>query len=43
MAPYEADAQIAYLVRKGYANFAVSEDSDLLAYQCNKVNVYMCT
>jgi exonuclease-1 len=37
MAPYEADAQIAFLLKKGYADFALSEDSDLLAYQCNKV------
>lgn len=41
MAPYEADAQIAYLVREGYADFAVSEDSDLLAYKCPKVNNYI--
>jgi exonuclease-1 len=31
VAPYEADTQIAYLVRKNYADFAISEDSDLLA------------
>ena len=31
VAPYEADSQIAYLVRKKYADFAISEDSDLLA------------
>jgi 5'-3' exonuclease len=37
MSPYEADAQITYLVNGGYADFAVSEDSDLLAYQCEKV------
>ncbi|CAB4033340.1 Exonuclease 1, partial [Paramuricea clavata] len=37
MAPYEADAQITFLVNKGYADFTVSEDSDLLAYQCKKV------
>ena len=40
MAPYEADAQITFLVNKGYADFAVSEDSDLLGYQCKKVYVY---
>jgi len=31
VAPYEADSQIAYLVRKNYADFAISEDSDLIA------------
>ena len=32
IAPYEADAQVAYLCRTGYVNFAISEDSDLLCY-----------
>mmetsp|Transcript_13781 Transcript_13781/g.11734 ORF Transcript_13781/g.11734 Transcript_13781/m.11734 type:complete len:283 (-) Transcript_13781:467-1315(-) len=32
IAPYEADAQVAYLCRKGYADIAMSEDSDLLCY-----------
>ncbi len=31
IAPYEADSQLAYLVRKNYADFAISEDSDLIA------------
>jgi len=31
VAPYEADSQIAYLIRKKYADFAISEDSDLIA------------
>jgi exonuclease-1 len=31
VAPYEADSQLAYLVRKKYADFAISEDSDLIA------------
>jgi len=34
VAPYEADSQIAYLVRTGYADMAISEDSDLIAYGC---------
>ena len=34
VSPYEADSQIAYLVRTGYADFAISEDSDLIAYGC---------
>ncbi len=37
VAPYEADAQIAFLVREGYAAAAVTEDSDLLAYECPQV------
>lgn len=32
VAPYEADAQIAYLVKHCYADIAISEDSDLLTY-----------
>ena len=31
VAPYEADSQLAYLVRKKYADFVISEDSDLIA------------
>ena len=34
IAPYEADAQMAYMVKEGIANFAVTEDSDLIAYGC---------
>ena len=37
VAPYEADAQIAYLMKQGYADIAVTEDSDLLAYGCQTV------
>ena len=37
VAPYEADAQLAYLVKEGIADFAISEDSDLIAYGCNKL------
>lgn len=39
VAPYEADAQIAYLVKHCYANIAISEDSDLLAYGCQAVKM----
>jgi len=34
VAPYEADAQLAYLVKEGIADFAVTEDSDLITYGC---------
>lgn len=37
VAPYEADAQISYLVRQGVADIAISEDSDLIAYGCPKI------
>jgi exonuclease 1 len=37
VAPYEADAQMAYMVKEGIADFAISEDSDLIAYGCPKV------
>jgi exonuclease-1 len=37
VAPYEADAQLAYLVKEGIANFAISEDSDLIAYGCPRL------
>lgn len=34
VAPYEADAQLAFMCRKGWVDLVVSEDSDLLAYGC---------
>lgn len=34
VAPYEADAQLAYLCREGYVQAVISEDSDLIAYHC---------
>eukprot|EP00466_Bigelowiella_natans_P003631 jgi/Bigna1/87753/estExt_fgenesh1_pg.C_230201 len=37
VAPYEADAQLAYLARKGDVAAVISEDSDLLAFGCPKV------
>lgn len=37
VAPYEADVQMAYLVKEGYAHFAISEDSDLILYGCKYV------
>ena len=39
VAPYEADAQIAFLLKHGHAEFAITEDSDLLAYGCEKVTI----
>ena len=37
VAPYEADAQLAYLARTGYVSAVISEDSDLIAYQSPRV------
>ena len=37
VAPYEADAQLAYLVKNGYADGVISEDSDCLPFGCQTV------
>ena len=37
VAPLEADAQIALLLSEGYADIAITEDSDLLTYGCREV------
>jgi len=37
VAPFEADAQIAYLCQTGYCDFAITEDSDLIAFGCDVV------
>ncbi|NWX22023.1 EXO1 Exonuclease, partial [Aegotheles bennettii] len=37
VAPYEADAQLAYLNRTGMVQAIITEDSDLLAFGCKKV------
>ena len=34
VAPYEADAQMYHLVKSGYAEVAISDDSDLIALGC---------
>ncbi|XP_068183929.1 exonuclease 1 [Antennarius striatus] len=41
VAPYEADAQLAYLVKSGLAQAVITEDSDLLAFGCKKVILKM--
>lgn len=38
VSPYEADAQMAFLVSKGYGDFVLTEYSDRLAYGCKKVS-----
>jgi 5''-3'' exonuclease (including N-terminal domain of PolI) len=37
IAPYEADAQVSFLCKNGHADIAISEDSDLLCYNCPTV------
>ena len=37
MAPYEADAQLAYLARTGVVDLVISEDSDTIPYGCQQV------
>lgn len=37
VAPYEADAQLAYLNRVGIVDFIITEDSDLLAFGAKKI------
>ncbi|KAL0959617.1 hypothetical protein HGRIS_011320 [Hohenbuehelia grisea] len=37
VAPYEADAQLAYLERVGLVNGIITEDSDLLVFGCRNV------
>jgi len=37
VAPYEADAQLAYLSRIGYVDVIITEDSDLLSFGAKKV------
>lgn len=36
-APYEADAQLAYLAQKGFVSAVITEDSDLIVYACPRV------
>lgn len=38
VAPYEADAQLAYLNKAGIAQVIITEDSDLLLFGCEKVS-----
>ncbi|EAY13065.1 XPG N-terminal domain containing protein [Trichomonas vaginalis G3] len=34
VAPYEADAQLSYLARNKICDFVITEDSDLIPYEC---------
>lgn len=37
VAPYEADAQLAYLEKEGIVDLVITEDSDLLVFGCKRV------
>jgi exonuclease 1 len=41
VAPYEADAQLTYLVNQGIADVVFTEDSDLLAFGAKRVFMKM--
>ncbi|EJD03466.1 PIN domain-like protein [Fomitiporia mediterranea MF3/22] len=43
VAPYEADAQLAYLERMGLVDGIITEDSDLLVFGCRNVHVKLDT
>jgi exonuclease-1 len=36
VAPYEADPQLAHLANTGYVDAVITEDSDILVYQCRR-------
>ena len=37
VAPYEADAQLAYLCKENIVDLVITEDSDLLVFGCQRV------
>jgi 5'-3' exonuclease len=37
IAPFEADAQLAYLEKKGLIDIVITEDSDIIVYGCREV------
>ncbi|CAG0881557.1 unnamed protein product [Cyprideis torosa] len=37
VAPYEADAQLAYLSRENYVQLVITEDSDLILFGCRQI------
>lgn len=40
VAPYEADAQLAFLNINGFAHIIITEDSDLMLFGCKMVSSY---
>jgi exonuclease 1 len=41
VAPYEADAQLSFLCKTNYVHAIITEDSDLIAYECPRVFLKM--
>jgi 5'-3' exonuclease len=41
VAPYEADAQLAFLNKANIAQLIITEDSDLILFGCEKVAKYL--
>jgi len=41
VAPYEADAQLAYLNKINVAQIIITEDSDLILFGCEKVVLFL--
>ncbi len=39
VAPYEADAQLAYMNKINIAQIIITEDSDLVLFGCEKVSI----
>ena len=41
VAPYEADAQMAFLALQGLVHAVITEDSDLIPYGCPRVSAVL--
>ncbi len=39
VAPYEADAQLAYMIRNGLVDAVITEDADLIPFGCHTVRI----
>lgn len=39
VAPYEADAQLAFLNKSGIAQLVITEDSDLVLFGCEQASI----
>ncbi|XP_055357766.1 exonuclease 1-like [Paramacrobiotus metropolitanus] len=37
VSPFEADAQLTYLLNEGYVHFVITEDSDLIPFGCKRI------
>lgn len=41
VAPYEADAQLAYLIKQDIVDVIITEDSDTVPYGCKEVKYFL--